>query len=996
MKESSSTTRAMNISSWSRSSTSICSLVLLLGYLSPSHGSTSTRFVNNGYHSPSSSRRIGIAFVSSKSNHHTTSNDIKSNVNNYEKKSFQRNKNEKEKKQKRKDNPYPNNQYEEDQFSSGKIDTRTRNMILMTNSPPPSPSSSSSKKYHPPWLENTKLSNYQPSQSQQNKIDQSKAKYNLYTLRQKLHIHHLNHPTQFTIKDITSVINSIFVASQNNLLLISSTALFLSLLLDIDEDYGNYYDNDDNSNDTNDGDSNEKKEKFIFISKDTLVASSFHYCECVIAREMGLYDVIHSVMRSTTSKSTSKILDRVDLEQDLMLINAGTSTQENIDNNQEDWNNLEIMKDDEDDDNVLAIDIPSGNTRTRKHRNHDDETDFDDVDENDDDDGSTTTFKTLSSSSLVSQRQNQSHDNHQKDQDMITSASNDNDIDENINVSNKINNEQIHTLNIASFGPKATQIYQNVARLKRTEIMSHAMLPRMKSLSSSSSFSSISISKVSPSPEKAASLRGLLLSTTNGDWNALAIRLTASLYRLRGILHHQQQNYYKNVYENEEESQAYNKEIVREAREALQIYAPLAQRLGMKKLKMELENQAFRILYKRQYIIAKSLYMKSGVGENIDSGGITAVATFLESEIEKILHSDAWLVDKLDRLTISGRVKQPYSLWKKLLSIKRQRVNMKKKLRLTPATIKGLIDNTKNSTTDGFDPKVKPTIVAPTNSQQHVFESNNVPSISSVQDAIALRVIFKAKQDVGQNQESNKSLEKFLCYYIQNRLIKSWPVVDESRIKDYISQPKPNGYQSLHHTSFVYRFGQCWPFEVQVRTEDMHTKSEFGVASHWEYKLQGSGLKTTNTLPDQPKTYPSLLLDSEDNVFEKEKLLLSAVSNDNVRSPIPSLQPTAIIESYINALDTARGHLLKNNVFIFFLPSNVAAREGKVLGIPAGSTVLDAFTEICSRCQVNPASCFKNGKFDAYVNGQQASMNNELKTGDTLIIPALDGQVIKL
>lgn len=975
----------MNMSSWS--SRSIYSLVLLLGYyLSPSNCSTSTTFGNNCYHSPSSSRRIGIAFVSSKSNHHTISNDIK-NQNNYEKKSFQRIKKKKKQKQKQKRKDHPNNQYEEDQFSSGK----TGNMILMSNSSSPS-SSSSSKNYYPPWLENTKLSNYQPSQSQQNNIDQSKAKYNLYTLRQKLHIHHLNHPRQFTIKDITSVINSIFVASQNNLLLISSTALFLSLLLDVEEDYGDY-DNDDNSNDSNAGDSNDKKEKFIFISKDTLVASSFHYCECVIAREMGLYDVIHSVMRSTTRKSTSKTLDRVDMEQDFILMSTSTNTQKNIDYNQEDWNYVEIMKDDVDvDDNFLAIDISSGKTRTRKHRYNDDETDFDHDDENNDD-GSTTT---LSSSSLVSQRQNQSHDNHQKDQDTITSASNNNDIDENINISNKINNDQINTLNIASFGPKATQIYQNVARLKRTEIMSHAMLPRTKSLSSSSSLSSISISKVSPSPEKAASLRGLLLSTTNGDWNALAIRLTASLYRLRGILHQQQQNYYKNVYENDEESQTYNKEIVREAREALQIYAPLAQRLGMKKLKMELENQAFRILYKRQYIIAKSLYMKSGVGENIDSGGIAAVATFLESEIEKILHSDAWLVDKLDRLTISGRVKQPYSLWKKLLNIRKQRVNMKKKLKLTSATIKGSIDDTKNSTTNGCDPKVSPTIKAPTSSQQHLFESN-VPSISSVQDAIALRVIFKAKQDVGQNQESNKSLENFLCYYIQNRLIKSWPVVDESRIKDYISQPKPNGYQSLHHTSFVYRFGQYWPFEVQVRTEDMHTKSEFGVASHWEYKLQGSGLKTTNTLANQPKTYPSLLLDSEDNVFEKEKpAVVSALSNDGVGSPIPSLQATAVIESYINALDTARGHLLKNNVFIFFLPSNVAAREGKVLGIPAGSTVLDAFTEICSRCQLNPASCFRNGKIDAYVNGQEASMNNELKTGDTLIIPGLDGKVIKL
>ena len=111
---------------------------------------------------------------------------------------------------------------------------------------------------------------------------------------------------------------------------------------------------------------------------------------------------------------------------------------------------------------------------------------------------------------------------------------------------------------------------------------------------------------------------------TNGDWNALAIRLSASLYRLRGILHYQQQNQHGDYYDtktnkgrnghsngtvnnngnngngnNSFYDSMNHQEMIKEAREASQIYVSLSQRSGgMMKLKAELENTAFHLLYK--------------------------------------------------------------------------------------------------------------------------------------------------------------------------------------------------------------------------------------------------------------------------------------------------------------------------------------------------------------------------------------------------------------
>ena len=402
-------------------------------------------------------------------------------------------------------------------------------------------------------------------------INQSKAKYNLYNLRQKLESHHLKHPQKFTQNDITSVINSIFVASQNNIILISSTSSFLSLLLELEETWKNHNNDDDNEEEEEENGGGiegemERERKYMFMSRDTLIASSFHYCDCVIAREMGLYDFIHSAMRSTNGRSNDgsnddryeyeyeyeyKYDDRTRNVSSLLLPSSYLPNEKEYSIGNNDKREEEEEK--------IAIEVMPSSTSDDRNDN---------------------STSTSSSTSLLVNNQYRHHHI----------------IEQNNRIANAIQNNELNTLDISSFGPKAKEIYQNVARLKQMEIMSHALYPKKSqpqqswstdtNSESSSTItipSSISISRVSPSPEKAASLRGLLLSSSNGDWNALSIRLSASLYRLRGILQYQQEKYYHDYHEindddDDDDDDVYNKEIVREAREALHVYAPLAQR----------------------------------------------------------------------------------------------------------------------------------------------------------------------------------------------------------------------------------------------------------------------------------------------------------------------------------------------------------------------------------------------------------------------------------
>ena len=186
------------------------------------------------------------------------------------------------------------------------------------------------------------------------------------------------------------------------------------------------------------------------------------------------------------------------------------------------------------------------------------------------------------------------------------------------------------------------------------------------------------------------------------------------------------------------------------SQETLDIYAPIAHRLGMGKMRSELEDLPFRIFTRKN---TNALQKRSTPAAPNSKASSKKIKTTIA---EKLTENEVPFVE------IEGRVKRLYSLWKKL---KKQKI-----------------------------------------------------VIEQVYDLIAARIITT-------NDKKN-------CYLTLSVIHDIWTPVPE-RFKDWIAIPRDNLYQSLH-TSVIGDGGQ--PFEVQIRTEEMHQIAEEGVAAHWKYK----------------------------------------------------------------------------------------------------------------------------------------------------------------
>jgi len=188
---------------------------------------------------------------------------------------------------------------------------------------------------------------------------------------------------------------------------------------------------------------------------------------------------------------------------------------------------------------------------------------------------------------------------------------------------------------------------------------------------------------------------------------------------------------------------------VKIAQETRDIYAPIANRLGMSKIKNELEELAFKYLEPTAYeslrqTVEKRRRATEGMIEDLKK---TVAAKLAEAQIPVI--------------EIDGRIKRLFSIHQKL---KRQKIEL-----------------------------------------------------DQVYDLVALRIVTQSVKD---------------CYGALGIIHQTWSPVP-GRIKDFIAMPRPNGYQSLH-TSVISDRGM--PFEVQIRTADMHRTAEEGIAAHWKYK----------------------------------------------------------------------------------------------------------------------------------------------------------------
>jgi GTP pyrophosphokinase len=195
------------------------------------------------------------------------------------------------------------------------------------------------------------------------------------------------------------------------------------------------------------------------------------------------------------------------------------------------------------------------------------------------------------------------------------------------------------------------------------------------------------------------------------------------------------------------------------ARETLEIYAPLAERIGMHKVKEELEDLAFGFLNPeaRESIAARQTFLRKE-GKDV---------------VKKIIGDLELLMKQSDiKCEVTGREKTRYSIWKKM-----QRKNV-------------------------------------------AFEQ--------LSDIMAFRIVV---EDISE------------CYHALGIIHSNFPVVP-GRFKDFISTPKPNGYRSIH-TTVIGPENQR--IEIQIRTRDMHSEADLGVAAHWSYK-QGQGQADTKDI----------------------------------------------------------------------------------------------------------------------------------------------------
>eukprot|EP00529_Nitzschia_sp_RCC80_P015384 CAMPEP_0113517036 /NCGR_PEP_ID=MMETSP0014_2-20120614/41966_1 /TAXON_ID=2857 /ORGANISM="Nitzschia sp." /LENGTH=694 /DNA_ID=CAMNT_0000414049 /DNA_START=371 /DNA_END=2456 /DNA_ORIENTATION=+ /assembly_acc=CAM_ASM_000159 len=439
------------------------------------------------------------------------------------------------------------------------------------------------------------------------------------------------------------------------------------------------------------------------------------------------------------------------------------------------------------------------------------------------------------------------------------------------------------------FSVESLRLAEQASRLKRAEIMATVLLDGPLTTTESSSIAN-------------------LLVSISDDWRALAIRCVASLYRLDGLV--------SSMPHGTGEYLPRSQEATLTAKDSLRIYASLAQRLGLQRLKSNLESNAFRILYPRQYSAASALFVEHGMAMN-------AVSAFLENQLTRLLLEDRSLMYELDDLRVVSRVKEPYSFWKKLLKKRRT-----------------------SSWSQGRDETAMP---MPTSMNKEL-------SITEVNDGVALRVILHARKlNEDETLESLRARERMLCYYVQKQILSQWPATDERRLKDYIKNPKPNGYQSLHHSSTISRNGRDFHFEVQIRTEEMHRAAEIGLAAHWTYKSPHS----ESVLP------PSRVSSSQES--------LSIVKSNDQNS------------AYIEALEEQRAILSKTKCYVFTSCSK-SFDSGSLLTVDAGSTVLDVLNEL----QASNSFLRVEEEMIVYRNGGIAHVDDRVSNGDMLLLQSLE------
>ncbi len=332
--------------------------------------------------------------------------------------------------------------------------------------------------------------------------------------------------------------------------------------------------------------------------------------------------------------------------------------------------------------------------------------------------------------------------------------------------------------------------------------------------------------------QQAATMRKMLVAMAR-DLRVLMIKLADRLHNMRTIAavsHDKQQ---------------------RVAQETLDIYAPLAHRLGMQEIKQQLEDLAFAALYPKRYAELDHLVATRAPEQNV----------YLAKTIGQV---QQWLDEVKIKAELTSRGKHLWSIYEKMVQKSRD-----------------------------FD---------------------------DIYDLLAIRIVVQSERD---------------CYTALGAIHRQWkPIV--GRFKDYIAMPKFNLYQSLH-TTVVGPGGK--PIEVQIRTQEMHQRAEWGVASHWAYK---------DTVSEGEIDWLNRIIDWQGEVSDPSQFL-----------------------------EILKTDLEQDELFVF-------TPKGRVITLPVSATPVDfayaVHTEVGHSCM------------GARVNGRLVPLDYKLASGDTCEILISQGE----
>ncbi len=291
------------------------------------------------------------------------------------------------------------------------------------------------------------------------------------------------------------------------------------------------------------------------------------------------------------------------------------------------------------------------------------------------------------------------------------------------------------------------------------------------------------------------------------------------------------------------------------ARETLDIYSPLAERLGISKIKIELDDLSLKYLEPEAYYdLVEKIALRKDVREKY-------VQDIVDEVTEHII--DAGIDAQID-----GRIKHFFSIYKKM--------------------------------------------------------KNQNKSIDQIYDLFAVRIIVDSVKD---------------CYAalgVIHEMYKPMP----GRFKDYISMPKANMYQSLH-TTLIGSTGT--PFEIQIRTFEMHRVAEYGIAAHWKYKEASDGKVSTGG-EDEKLTWLSQILEWQQDMSDNKEFM----------------------------------KLLKSDLDLFSDHVYCFTPAGDVKNLPAGSTPIDFAYSV--------HSAVGNKMIGARVNGKLVTIDYQISNGDCIEI----------